>query len=69
VQALALFHGDNCTEIACLLDPDHVGTDQVQWLVEQIAEERGLEVDKGYPTDLPRDIMLEMYFKTISAAD
>lgn len=69
VQALALFHGDNCTEIACLLDPDHVGTDQVQWLVEQIAEEQGLEVDKGYPTDLPRDIMLERYFKMISAAD
>uniref|UniRef100_A0ACD5VV97 Uncharacterized protein n=1 Tax=Avena sativa TaxID=4498 RepID=A0ACD5VV97_AVESA len=59
VQALALFHGDDCTEIACLLDPDHVGADQVQWLVEQIAEEQGLEVDKGYFTDLSRDIMLE----------
>ena len=69
VQALALFHGDNCTEIACLLDPDHVGAEQVQWLVEQIAEEQGLEVDKGYSTDLSRDIMLERYIKMVSAAD
>ncbi|KAE8810810.1 Formimidoyltransferase-cyclodeaminase [Hordeum vulgare] len=69
VQALALFHGDNCTEIACLLDPDHVGADQVQWLVEQIAEEQGLEVDKGYFTDLSKDMMLERYFEMISAAD
>ncbi|VAH08704.1 unnamed protein product [Triticum turgidum subsp. durum] len=69
VQALALFHGDNCMEIACLLDPDHVGADQVQWLVEQIAEEQGLEVDKGYFTDLSKDMMLERYFEIVSAAD
>lgn len=69
VQALALFHGDNCTEIACLLDPDHVGAEQVQWLVEQIAAEQGLEVDKGYFTDLSKDMMLERYFKMVSAAD
>lgn len=69
VQALALFHGDNCTEIACLLDPEHVSADQVQWLVEQIGEGQGLEVDKGYFTDLSRDIMLERYFKMVSAAD
>ncbi|KAG8062652.1 hypothetical protein GUJ93_ZPchr0003g17933 [Zizania palustris] len=47
VQALALSHGDDCTEIACFIDPDHVSTDQVQRLVEQIAAEQGLEVDKG----------------------
>lgn len=69
VQALALFHGDDCTEIACLLDPDHVGADQVQQLVELIAAEQGLEVDKGYFTDLSKDMMLERYFKMVSAAD
>ncbi|KAF6990789.1 hypothetical protein CFC21_007947 [Triticum aestivum] len=70
VQALALFHGDNCTEIACfLLDPDHVGADRVQWLVEQIAEEQGLEVEKGYFTDLSKHMMLERYSEMVSAAD
>ncbi|KAI4964653.1 hypothetical protein ZWY2020_060033 [Hordeum vulgare] len=41
----------------------------VQWLVEQIAEEQGLEVEKGYFTDLSKDMMLERYFEMISAAD
>jgi len=63
VQALALLHGDDCTEIACLLDPDHVSAYQVQTVVEQIAAEEGLEVEKGYFTDLTKDRMLDKYLK------
>ncbi|KAG2547676.1 hypothetical protein PVAP13_9KG115300 [Panicum virgatum] len=63
VQALALLHGDDCTEIACLLDPDHVSAYQVQTVVEQIAAEQGLEVEKGYFTDLTKDRMLDKYLK------
>ncbi|CAN6304445.1 unnamed protein product [Urochloa humidicola] len=69
VQALALFHGDDCTEIACLLDPDHVSAYQVQTVVEQIAAEQGLEVEKGYYTDVTKDRMLDKYLKIASAAD
>jgi glutamate formiminotransferase len=63
VQALALLHGDVCTEIACLLDPDHVSAYQIQTVVEQIASEQGLEVEKGYYTDLTKDRMLDKYLK------
>ncbi|CAN6282364.1 unnamed protein product [Urochloa humidicola] len=69
VQALALFHGDDCTEIACLLDPDHVSAYQVQTVVEQIAAEQGLEVEKGYYTDVTKDRMLDKYLKIAGAAD
>ncbi|CAL4934572.1 unnamed protein product [Urochloa decumbens] len=68
VQALALFHGD-CTEIACLLDPDHVSAYQVQTVVEQIAADQGLEVEKGYFTDITKDRMLDKYLKIASPAD
>ncbi|WVZ59727.1 hypothetical protein U9M48_009834 [Paspalum notatum var. saurae] len=68
VQALALFHGD-CTEIACLLDPDHVSAYQVQTVVEQIAAEQGLEVEKGYFTDITKDRMLDKYLETACGAD
>ncbi|XP_006650273.1 formimidoyltransferase-cyclodeaminase-like isoform X2 [Oryza brachyantha] len=69
VQALALSHGDDCTEIACFMDPDHVSADQVQRQVEQIAAEQGLEVDKGYFTDFTKDRMLEKYFEIVLAID
>ncbi|EAY90773.1 hypothetical protein OsI_12376 [Oryza sativa Indica Group] len=69
VQALALSHGDDCTEIACFLDPDHVSADQVQQQVEQIAAEQGLEVEKGYFTDFSKDAMLEKYFKIVLSVD
>lgn len=59
VQALGLFHGDGCIEIACLLDPDHVSAGQVQTMVEQIAAEKGLEVEKGYRTDITKDMILD----------
>nr|CAB3494086.1 unnamed protein product [Digitaria exilis] len=68
VQALALFHGNDCTEIACLLDPDHVSTYQVQKVVEEIAREQGLEVEQGYPTDITKEAMLDKYLK-IAFAD
>jgi glutamate formiminotransferase len=68
VQALALFHGD-CTEIACLLDPDHVSAYQVQTVVEQISAEQGLEVEKGYFTDITKDRMLDKYLNIDNAAD
>ncbi|XP_062215260.1 uncharacterized protein LOC133915892 [Phragmites australis] len=69
VQALALFHGDDCTEIACLLDPDHVSANQVQTVVEQIAAEQGLEVEKGYSTDITKDMILDKYLKIACGAD
>ncbi|KAL5219589.1 hypothetical protein ABZP36_020273 [Zizania latifolia] len=69
VHALALSHGDDCTEIACFMDPDHVSADQVQRLVEQIAAEQGLEVDKGYYTDFTKDMMLDKYFNIVLAVD
>lgn len=69
MQAPCLSHGDDCTEIACFLDPDHVSADQVQQQVEQIAAEQGLEVEKGYFTDFSKDAMLEKYFKIVLSVD
>uniref|UniRef100_A0A0D9VVX0 Formiminotransferase N-terminal subdomain domain-containing protein n=1 Tax=Leersia perrieri TaxID=77586 RepID=A0A0D9VVX0_9ORYZ len=69
VQALALSHGDDCTEIACFMDPDYVSADQVQRQVEEIAAEQGIEVDKGYLTDFTKDMMLEKYFKIVLVID
>lgn len=69
VQALALFHGDDCTEIACLLDPDHVSAYQVQTVVEQIAGDQGLEVEQGYCTDITKDAVLDKYLKIVCADD
>lgn len=70
VQALALVHGDDSTEIACMmLDPNRVGADQVQSRVELIAAQEGLEVEKGYFTDLSQDMIVDRYLKLASAAD
>ncbi|AQK64367.1 uncharacterized LOC100191169 [Zea mays] len=69
VQALALFHGDDCTEIACLLDPDHASAYQVQTVVEQIAGDQGLEVEQGYYTDITKDEALDKYLKIACADD
>lgn len=69
VQAMALLHGDDCTEIACLMDPDHVHAFHVQTVVEQIAAEQGLEVEKGYFTDVTKDRILDKYLKLDCAAD
>lgn len=59
VLALGLPHGDH-TEVACLLDPDCVGVDEVHSLVEQIAKEKGLKVNRGYSADRSKDEMLSM---------
>ncbi|XP_073005367.1 formiminotransferase cyclodeaminase-like protein [Typha latifolia] len=68
VQTLALVHGDDSTEITCmLLDPSTVGADRLQSQVELIAAEEGLEVEKGYFTDISQDMMLERYTKLVSS--
>ncbi|GJM95783.1 hypothetical protein PR202_ga12561 [Eleusine coracana subsp. coracana] len=69
VQAMALLHGDDCTEVACLLDPDHVHAFHIQTVVEQIATEQGLEVEKGYFTDVTKDRILDKYLKLDCADD
>ncbi|KAJ0051687.1 hypothetical protein Pint_01648 [Pistacia integerrima] len=45
VQALGLAHGEDSTEIACiLLEPNQVGADRVQSRVEMLAAEEGLDI-------------------------
>ncbi|TVU46326.1 hypothetical protein EJB05_05852 [Eragrostis curvula] len=68
VQAMALLH-DDCTEIACLLDPDHVRAFHVQTAVEQAAAEQGLEVENGYFTDVTKGRVLDKYLKLACGAD
>jgi len=43
-----------------LLDPNYLRADQVQDKVKQIAAEQGLEdkVEKGYHTDITKDMIL-----------
>ena len=68
VQALGLVHGDDRTEIACiLLEPNRVGADQVQSQVELIAAQEGQEVEKGYFTDFSQDMITQRYMKLVSA--
>jgi hypothetical protein len=69
VQAMALPHGDDCTEIACLLDPNHVHAFHIQTAVEQSAAEQGLEVENGYYTYVTKDRILDKYLKLTCAAD
>ncbi|KAJ4729880.1 formimidoyltransferase-cyclodeaminase-like [Melia azedarach] len=68
VQALGLFHGEDSTEVACmLLDTKQVGADKVQDRVEMLAAQEGLDVGKGYFTDLSEEMILEKYMNLISA--
>ncbi|MED6185632.1 hypothetical protein PIB30_058994 [Stylosanthes scabra] len=68
VQALALVHDKDSIEIACmLLEPNHVGADRVQSYVEMLAAEEGLDVEKGYFTDLSPEMIIEKYMNLISA--
>ncbi|KAJ6855845.1 hypothetical protein NC651_040459 [Populus alba x Populus x berolinensis] len=68
VQALALVHGDDSFEIACiLLEPNQVGADRVQAEVEMLAAQEGLEVEKGYFTDFPPEMIVEKYMNLISS--
>lgn len=68
VQALALVHGDDSFEIACiLLEPNQVGAERVQAEVEMLAAQEGLEVEKGYFTDFPPEMIVEKYMNLISS--
>ncbi|KAK1260480.1 hypothetical protein QJS04_geneDACA022549 [Acorus gramineus] len=67
VQAMALTHGEDSTEVACnLLDPQRVGAEQLQLEVERLASEEGLTVGKGYFTDFSQDKIIENYLKSHS---
>jgi hypothetical protein len=68
VQSLALFHGDDSAEIACmLLEPNRIGPDRVQAQVEMLAAQEGLDVEKGYFTDLSPEMIVQKYMNLISA--
>lgn len=68
VQTLGLVHGEDSTEIACmLLEPNQVGADRVQNHVEKLAAQEGLDVEEGYFTDIPPQMITERYRKLINA--
>lgn len=70
VQTLGLFHGEDSTEIACmLLEPNRIGADRVQNQVEMLAAQEGLDVEKGYFTDFSPEMIIEKYLKLISGAE
>lgn len=67
VQTLGLVHGEDSTEIACmLLEPNRIGADRVQNRVEILATEEGLDVEKGYYTDVSPEMIIERYEKLTS---
>lgn len=64
VQAMALAHGKNVTEVACnLLEPGKVGADRVQLEVEKLAGEEGMAVGKGYFTDFSQEEIIDRFSK------
>ncbi|PIA55022.1 hypothetical protein AQUCO_00800036v1 [Aquilegia coerulea] len=64
VQAMALAHGENITEVACnLLDPTRVSAEQVQLEVERLAKGKGLSLGTGYFTDFTQEKIIEKYLK------
>lgn len=68
VQTLGLVHGEDTTEIACmLLEPNQIGADRVQNHVQMLAEQEGLDVEKGYFTDFSPEMIVERYLKLISS--
>ncbi len=67
VQTLGLAHGEDSTEIACmLLDPNQIGADRVQKQVEMLAAKEGLDVEKGYFTDYSPEETIERYMNNQS---
>ncbi|MQL83719.1 hypothetical protein Taro_016216 [Colocasia esculenta] len=67
VQTIGLVHGDDAVEVACmLLDPARVGAERVQSMVEMLAAEEGLDVEKGYFTDFSQEMIIERYMKLVS---
>ncbi|KAK3007006.1 hypothetical protein RJ639_017367 [Escallonia herrerae] len=68
VQTLGLVHGEDSTEIACmLLEPNRIGAERVQSRVEMLAAQEGLDVEKGYFTDFSPEMIAERYMKLISS--
>ncbi|KAJ1434589.1 Formiminotransferase, N-terminal subdomain [Sesbania bispinosa] len=68
VQTLGLVHGEDSTEIACmLLEPNQIGADRVQNRVEMLAAQEGLDVEKGYFTDFSPEMVIQEYMNLISA--
>lgn len=64
VQAMALDHGKDSTEVACnLLNPHVIGADQVQLEIERLAKDEGMTVGKGYFTDLSQEEIVKNYMK------
>ncbi|KAL3848892.1 hypothetical protein ACJIZ3_010774 [Penstemon smallii] len=69
VQTMALFH-EETIEIACmLLEPNKIGADRVQNHVEMLAAQEGLDVEKGYFTDLSPEMITEKYMELISSGE
>ncbi|XP_042490631.1 formimidoyltransferase-cyclodeaminase-like isoform X2 [Macadamia integrifolia] len=70
VQSLGLVHGEQSTEVSCiLLEPDRVGADRVQSQVEILAAQEGLDVEKGYFTDFSPEMIVETYRKLVSGGE
>ncbi|CAJ1932140.1 unnamed protein product [Sphenostylis stenocarpa] len=68
VQTLALVHGEDYSEIACmLLEPNQIGADRVQHTVETLAALEGIDVEQGYFTDSSPEMIVEEYMKLITA--
>jgi len=68
VQTLGLVHGEDSTEIACmLLESNVIGADRVQHRVEMLAAQEGLGVEKGYFTDFSPEMIVDQYMKLITA--
>ncbi|GAB4825008.1 hypothetical protein Ancab_007881 [Ancistrocladus abbreviatus] len=68
VQTLGLVHGEESTEIACmLLEPNQIGAERVQNRVEMLAAQEGLDVEKGYFTDFSPEMIVDKYVNLISA--
>lgn len=68
VQTLGLLHGEDSTEIGCmLLEPNRIGADRVQNRVEMLAAGEGLDVERGYFTDFSPEMIIEKYLNLISA--
>ncbi|KAL9252589.1 Formiminotransferase cyclodeaminase-like protein [Drosera capensis] len=67
VQTLGLVHGEESSEIACmLLEPNQVGADRVQNRVQMLAAEEGLDVEQGYFTDFSPEMLVEKYMNLMS---
>lgn len=67
VQTLGLVHGEDSTEIACmLLEPNQVGADRVQSRVEMLASEDRIDIERGYFTDFSPAMIIERYVKLVS---